>query len=147
MNTEKVKIRPYTPDDYPAVTALWQEASLPYKPRGRDRAEKIAAEIQKDTAIFLVAESDGRIIGSVFGTHDGRKGWINRLAVAPTHRRQGIAAKLVRAVEKRLEALGIEIVACLIEEWNHLSMEVFQRLGYQPHRDIIYFTKRKSPET
>ena len=119
---------------------------MPYKPAGRDRKESIAREIKKDGAIFLVGEINGEIVGSAFGTHDGRKGWINRVAVRPIYQRQGVAAKLVREVERRLEAMGIGIIACLIEDWNKDSIKFFKKIGYHGHKDIIYFTKRKEPE-
>ena len=89
------------------------------------------------------AESKERIIGAILGTHDGRKGWINRLAVVPSHQQQGIATALVAAVEKQLSELGIEIVACLIEEWNKDSAVFFGKLGYHCHSDIHYYSKRK----
>jgi len=125
---------------------LWDGSALPYKPRGRDSRERIAEEVKHRNAVFLVAEHDGTIVGSVFGTHEGRKGWINRLVVSPSYRKRRIAADLVAEVERRLAEEGIDIVACLIEEWNSSSMEVFQRLGFKRHRDIFYFTKRKSED-
>jgi ribosomal protein S18 acetylase RimI-like enzyme len=142
----KITLRPLQIQDYESLVALWEKAGLPFKPRGRDRRENIARELHAPTAIFLVAESDGRLVGSILGTHDGRKGWINRLAVDPAYRRQGIGRRLVEAVEQRLEQLGIEIVACLIEDWNKDSLAAFQAMGYVKHDDIYYFSKRKSPE-
>ena len=139
-------IRDLTADDYDALVALWQEAGLPFKPNGRDRKENIARELAGPSSIFLVAEIKQRIVGAVLGTHDGRKGWINRLAVSPRHWRKGIGAALVAAVEGRLAELGIEIVACLIEDWNPTSMAVFERLGYRCHPDVYYYSKRESPE-
>lgn len=136
-------IRPFRIDDYDAVVALWKDAGLPFRPRGRDARERIALEIERPNALFLVAESAGRLCGSIFGTHDGRKGWINRLAVSPEERRRGVAARLVAEVERRLEGVGIEISACLIETWNQDSMAVFEQLGFQRHPEIVYFTKRK----
>lgn len=73
-------------DDYDELLSLWEKAGGIYRPNGRDSREKIAEELEKDTAIFLVAETDGSIVGTVFGTHDGRKGWINRLAISPDYR-------------------------------------------------------------
>ena len=141
-----INIRELTIGDYESLCALWQEARLPYRPNGRDRREKIAAQIDGECSIYLVAEENGRMVGAILGTHDGRKGWINRLAVAPDQRRLGIAQKLVGAVEQRLIDLGIEIFACQIEDWNETSMSVFDRLGYTRHADIIYFTKRLRPD-
>jgi ribosomal protein S18 acetylase RimI-like enzyme len=67
----------------------------------------------------LVAESNGKIVGTVLGTHDGRKGWINRQAVDHVFRRKNIAKKLVSEAEKWFEESGLEIFACVIE--NHFA--------------------------
>jgi ribosomal protein S18 acetylase RimI-like enzyme len=144
--SENLKIRKFKIEDYENLIELWKRAGLPYKPEGRDRKDKIKKELERGIAIFLVAEINGKIAGSIIGTHDGRKGWINRLAVDPEYRRQGIAKKLIEEVEKKLYKEGIEIIACLIEDWNKSSMEFFKRMGYKEHKDIIYFTKRKYEE-
>jgi len=141
-----IRIRTFCIEDYDKLIALWQDAGLPYKPKGRDRRECIERELKTSAAIFLVAEREGELIGSIFGTHDGRKGWINRLAVAPVQRTQGLGARLVREVEERLHDLGIEIIACLIEDWNTVSMKAFQRMGYKRHGDIVYLSKRKNSD-
>jgi len=142
-NSSDIVIREFCIEDYDALITLWNDAQLEYKPKGRDRRDKIESELERGNAIFLVAEIDGKLAGSILGTHDGRKGWINRLAVAPEFRKQGIARRLVSEVEEMFSELGIEIMACLIEDWNTKSMQVFEKLGYKKHSDIIYFTKRK----
>lgn len=142
-----MKIRDLRPEDYDGLIALWEQAGLPYRPRGRDDRERIAREIDGTCSIFVAAEEGERLIGTILGTHDGRKGWINRLAVLPEFRGGGIASALVAEVEERLLEKGIEIVGCLIEDWNEGSMGFFERIGYVPHRDVIYYTKRGSPDT
>jgi ribosomal protein S18 acetylase RimI-like enzyme len=139
-------IRDFRMSDYDALVALWQAARLPYKPAGRDARERIEKEIQRSGTVFLMAEMDGQLVGSVVATHDGRKGWINRLAVASPFRRQGIARMLVQAAERRLAGAGIEIVACLIEDWNQESQRFFQSIGYSRFDQISYFTKKKHPQ-
>ena len=140
-----MRIRDFQIADYDAVTALWTKAGLPFRPDGRDRREAIAREVEGGRSLFVVAEEDGRVVGVVFGTHDGRKGWINRLAVAPDRRRRGLATALVGEVEMRLRRLGIVIVACLIEEENEVSQAAFAELGYARHPEIIYHAKRFVP--
>ncbi len=141
-----VSIREFTLQDYDSLIRLWQAAGMSYKPNGRDAKSKIAREIIQPTAIFLVAEQDQKMIGAVFGTHDGRKGWINRLAVSPPHQGKGLARRLIEAVENRLEKAGIEIYACLIDEINETSIQVFEHSGYVFHHDIHYYCKRTHPE-
>jgi GNAT superfamily N-acetyltransferase len=135
------------PADYLAVTRLWAEAGLPFRPQGRDRADKVAIELERGTAVFVLAETDGRLVGVVVGTNDGRKGWINRLAVLPAYRRRGIGALLVREIEARLEAAGMEITAALIETPNVSSLAFFGSMGYVHDPEIEYVSKRRSTVT
>ncbi|RLE35904.1 GNAT family N-acetyltransferase [Candidatus Acetothermia bacterium] len=146
METGGFLIRELSIGDYDALVALWDESGLPYKPAGRDARGHIARELEGPSSIFLVAEVDGKLAGAVLGTHDGRKGWINRLSVAPKQRRKGIGRALVRAVEERLAGIGIEIVTCLVETWNETSLAFFEAIGYVRHDDIVYFSKRKGPD-
>jgi len=136
-------IREFSIKDYDALMTLWNDAKLPFKPTGRDKRDNIECELKQENAIFLVAEINGKLVGSVFGTHDGRKGWINRVAVAPEFQRQNIAKKLIAEVEDRFSELGIDIISCLVEDWNTKSLKVFEKLGYKKHTDILYFSKRK----
>ncbi len=138
-----IDIRKFTIDDYENLISLWQHAGLPYKPQGRDSYENIKAELIRGCCIFIIATKNGEIIGSCFGTHDGRKGWLNRLAVKPECRNSGIARRLVQEVEDRLNDLGIHIIACLVEDWNIESMKVFEKLGYKEFMGMKYYTKRK----
>ena len=88
----------------------------------------------------LCAE-DGRIIGAVMGTHDARKGWINRLAVHPDHRRRGVASALAARVEQSLAEDGMEIFAALIEDENETSCRLFEALGYEIY-PVHYYRKK-----
>ena len=140
-----VGIREYRTGDYESVLALWAEAGLPFKSEGRDRRKIVDSQVRQPNVIFLVAESEGRLVGTVLATHDGRKGWINRLAVDPAHRRRGIGSRLVREAETRLEALDMDVLACLIEEGNDASRQTFETLGYERHPEIHYFVKKRYP--
>jgi ribosomal protein S18 acetylase RimI-like enzyme len=134
-------------EDYDRVMELWAAGGLPLKPQGRDSREAVARQVGLPNVRFLVARAGegGPISGTVLATHDGRKGWINRLAVDAASRRKGIGARLIRAAELWLEREGMDILACLIEDDNAVSMALFEALGYKKHPEIIYFAKRKHP--
>jgi ribosomal protein S18 acetylase RimI-like enzyme len=142
----EVAIRELRADDYGALVALWREGGLPYRPQGRDGREALARQLKEDTAVYLVAEVAGTMVGAVLGSHDGRKGWINRLAVLPNCRKQSVGAMLVAEVERRLAARGIAIFACLVEDWNEGSKAFFEKVGYKLFRGVSYLTKRKSDD-
>jgi len=138
-----MNIRRLQTEDYERVVEIWRQSGLPYRPFGRDARDRFCLEIHESTALFLGAEVNDELIGVVLGTHDGRKGWINRLAVLPAFRGQGFAKALVLEVEKQLKDRGIFIVTCLIEGMNEASEQLFQSMGYIGHPDITYYSKRQ----
>lgn len=142
-----VTIRTMRLSDYNSVFRLWKQGDIPYRPQGRDSKKNITKQLKQPTSYFLVAEAEKKIIGAVIGTHDGRKGWINRLVVTPSFQKKGVGRRLVEAVEQHYTSIGIDIIAALIEDWNTTSMQAFERLGYTKHTDILYYSKRKSPKT
>ncbi|MDW8031383.1 MAG: GNAT family N-acetyltransferase [Candidatus Bipolaricaulota bacterium] len=136
-----MQIRPMKLEDYDAVIALWQRAGLSFEPHGRDSRPSLARQLKDSGHLMFVAEAEGQLIGTVFGSHDGRKGWINRLAVDPRYRRQGLAQQLIKKAEEALTREGLIIVGALVEASNEPSLELFRKLGYEERRDIVYFRK------
>jgi len=141
-----IRVRPMRPDDYPAVRRLWERTGLPIKPTGRDSQAAVLGQLKQFSSTYLVAEQQGRLVGVVLGTHDGRKGWINHLAVHPDHRRQGLAQRLLAACEQALGAQGIEIIAALVERDNAHSAAFFERAGYAADVPVLYYRKRSRPD-
>jgi ribosomal protein S18 acetylase RimI-like enzyme len=132
-----------TAADYDAVRELWEQAGLPIKSGGRDSRERFAAQLAGGLQTVIGARTGERLVGVVVATHDGRKGWINRLAVHPDCRRQGVGLRLIGEAENVLRAQGIQIIAALIEGDNAPSLALFQRAGYADYPNMHYLTKRE----
>jgi ribosomal protein S18 acetylase RimI-like enzyme len=135
-----MKIREFKIDDYQTVRDLWQTAGLTLRPG--DELEDIKLKLQRDPDLFLVAEQNDRIAGSVIGGWDGRRGWIYHLAVKPEHQRKGIGVGLVREVEKRLVAKGAKKVNAQVYKWNEKSSEFFKAIGYETQPDLVMIGKQ-----
>ena len=142
-----LNLRDFRIEDYDQVVSLWRTCGLPFRPGGRDSRERIAREIEKPMALFLVVECEGDIVGTLFGTTDGRKGWINRLAVRPDHQRRGLAKRLIKEMEARFEELGLEVFSCLIEDHSDSSMRLFEEIGYKEDPSVRYFSKRLNKDS
>ena len=138
-----VKIREASKSELSNILQLWNDAELIHKPLGRDRLENLQNQMNASNFCILLAEQNSLLIGSVMVTHDGRKGWINRLAMLKKFRNQGIAMALIKEAERWLSDQDIEIYAALIDDPNDPSMNLFSKAGYTKHTDIIYFTKKK----
>ena len=139
-------VRPLTAADHPALERLWAAAALPTKPTGRDAAEAFAAQLAFPGSQFLGAFDGQELVGSILANHEGRRGWINRLAVAPERQRQGIAARLLEAAEQALRRDGIEIISLLAFEDNAPSLAFFQSQGYVLNPGVRYLSKRDRPD-
>ena len=134
-------IRRMKAEDYDAVMDVWRLSGLSVEPENRDSRESIARQLEKYESSMLVAEEGGRVVGVVLGTHDLRKGWINRTAVIPEFRHRGVARDLVLSAEEEFRRLGLKIFALLVESDNVVSAKAVEAVGYQHYGHIRYFGK------
>jgi len=125
--------------DYDTVLRLWKAAGLIVRPG--DEREGIELKLQRDPDLFLIAEDGDEILGAVMGAWDGRRGWINHLAIRPDHQRKGIGMRLVRELEKRLTRKGARKVNAQIYRSNKRSLAFFKAMGYEIHNDLIMIGK------
>lgn len=135
-----MRIREFRLDDYPIVRDLWQAAGLELRPG--DDLEDIKLKLQRDPELFLIAEQNDRIVGSVIGGWDGRRGWIYHLAVSPNYQRKGFGAGLVQELEKRLVDKGAKMVNAQVHKLNEKSSTFFKSIGYDERSHLIMIGKQ-----
>lgn len=95
-----------------------------------DAPEEIEKKIGRDPDLFLVAEAEGRIVGSVIGGYDGRRGLIYHLAVAKDFRLLGVGGRLLDEVEARLRAKGCLKCYLMITLDNPEVEEFYKKRGW-----------------
>jgi ribosomal protein S18 acetylase RimI-like enzyme len=132
-------IREFSMADYAEVVQLWKEAGLTIRPG--DEIDGIKLKLQRDPDLFLVAQEESQIVGVVMGAWDGRRGWINHLAVSPKRQRCRIGVALVSELEKRLIRKGARKVNAQIYRSNKKSIAFFKKAGYDVHADLIMVGK------
>ena len=128
------------PSDYQPVYDLWLIIERGVHVGRSDSPIEIEKKISRDPDLFLVAECQNKIIGSVIGGYDGRRGLIYHLAVNATFRGQGIGSRLMDEVEARMRAKGCLKCYLLVIEDNHEAEAYYQNRGWQ-HMDIHLFGK------
>ncbi len=140
------QIRHLDIDDYDELVNLWTHCGLPFRPKGRDSKENMQSEFSRAETCVLGMFDGSKMIGAIVGTSDGRKGWINRLAIDPDYRGRRLASLLIKEAENFLHGLGIKVIAALIESYNTPSMSAFTNDGYSCDPKVLYFSKRSSDE-
>ena len=92
--------------DLAAARDLWERSAPGIHLGASDTPEEIRKKLARDPELFLVAEADSRLIGTVMGGFDGRRGIVYHLAVEQDYRQQGVGTVLMDELERRLRALG-----------------------------------------
>lgn len=135
-------LRPFRfPDDYAAAYALWETSGPGVHPGRSDAPDEIAKKLQRDPDLFLVAEAGGKIIGSVIGGYDGRRGLIYHLAVAAEYRRSGVGQALMDEVEARLRQKGCLKAYLLVVNGNDIAARFYEKRGWQAMDSVSLYGK------
>ena len=132
-------VRLADPGEAVLIVGLWRDADA--APSATDSVEWVEALAARRDAWVLVAEADGRLVGTLIVTFDGWRGHFYRLAVSPELRRQGIALRLVREGERRLRDAGAHRVAAIVLDDRDDSLAFWVAAGFAHQVEATRFTK------
>jgi ribosomal protein S18 acetylase RimI-like enzyme len=135
-----VTTREFVLDDYDGAIALWSGVEGVEICEG-DSREEIAEYLKRNPGLSRVAEADGKIVGVALCGHDGRRGWIYHLAVAPAYRRQNVGKMLLDACVNGLRAAGLKRAIILVAGDNPAGHQFWLRHGWENIDGAIAMTK------
>ena len=130
-----ITIRPMTIDDYDAVIALLQKTEG-VSIRDADSLEATQRYLARNPNLSFVATEKGAVIGCIMAGHDGRRGYLQHLAVATTHRNRGIASHLIENSLAELERLGIYKSHIDVLQSNASAQRYWKAKGWVLRADI-----------
>ena len=142
MVVPPIRIREFCfPADYEPVFALWKSIEKGVHTGRSDTPPEIEKKLKRDPDLFLVAEAEGAIIGSVIGGYDGRRGLVYHLAVESSFRSRGIGSQLMDELESRLRAKGCLKCYLLVTTDNSEVETYYQKRGWQQMDSVRLYGK------
>lgn len=125
-----MKLRVITIDDYDKLVPFWKEN---YFVRGIDSVDRFKLFLEKNPDLSILAEEKGEIVGTVLGSFDGRRGYIQKVVVKKELRSTGIGKKLVAEAVKRLVALGVVYIPIAVEDKN---ISFYKQCGFKVNGQV-----------
>ena len=129
------------PEDYPQVRSLWENTQKGMHFGRSDVPAEIEKKMARDPDLFLVAEMNGELVGTVIGGFDGRRGMVYHLAVTESQRRNGIAKQLMDELEKRLVAKGCIRSYLLVHKDNAEARALYEKRDWVSLDDDVIYSK------
>ncbi len=132
-------IREARPEDFDVIIRLWE--SIDRHTGLADRREYLETFHAFSPELFLVAEAEGRIVGTVIGGWDGWRANIARLSTHPDLRRKGVAMALVQEIERRLQAKGARRVYALVDRRSPPAEPFWESAGYTVNDQMLQYSR------
>jgi ribosomal protein S18 acetylase RimI-like enzyme len=133
-------IRPMRKSDYASALALWK--SLPgLGLSGVDEETQIHHFLDKNPDTCFVAAESGKIIGTILGGSDERRGYIYHLAVASEYQKFGLGRSLVNRCLTALKSQGLQKCHIFVIKDNLEGMKFWEHIGWTRRDDILVMSR------
>jgi ribosomal protein S18 acetylase RimI-like enzyme len=133
-----LNIRAAGPEDVPAVLSLWSNAAAS---TSTDDPDGVGALLERDPGALMVAESSGRIIGTVIAAWDGWRGSVYRIVVAPDFRRGGLGRRLLHEAEDRLRGVGARRMHAIVVGTDPRALGFWEASDWESQPSQRRFTR------
>ena len=132
-------VRIMTIEDYEGVYALWKKIKGFGIRSIDDSKEGVARFLKRNPTTSVVAEKDGRIVGSILCGHDGRRGCLYHVCVDEDYRRHGIGKRMVVFAMKALKEEKINKGSLIAFTENDIGNAFWNTIGWTERLDLNYY--------
>ncbi len=132
-------IRAMTIDDYEQVRHLWMQIKGFAIRSIDDSREGVLRSLERNPNTSVVAEENGVIVGAILCGHDGRRGCLYHVCVAPDYRRRGIGKAMVVFCMDALKREHINKVSLIAFTKNDIGNAFWHNVGWVQREDLNYY--------
>lgn len=126
-------------EDYEGVHDLWMTIKGFGIRSIDDSKEGVARFLKRNPTTSVVAEMDGKIVGSILCGHDGRRGCLYHVCVHEEYRRHGIGKAMVVHAMEKLKEEQISKVSLIAFTENDIGNAFWNTIGWTERLDLNYY--------
>lgn len=138
-----VKIREMEITDYDEVIKLWQQTEG-MGLRDADSKDSIESYLKRNPNLSFVAESANTIVGAVLVGTDGRRGYLQHLAVSSNFRGKNLGRQLVNQAIAALANVGVPKTHLFVFNENIKAQQFYEKLGWFPRDEVRMYSFNSS---
>jgi ribosomal protein S18 acetylase RimI-like enzyme len=139
MKDDPVAIVVFEPRHIAEARALWT-ACEGVGLSDADEPHVLESFLARNPGLSLLALQQGRVVATVLCGHDGRRGLIHHLVVAPTCRRQGVGRLLLNRGLATLASAGIQKAHLLVFKSNEPGLAFWRAVGAEERVSMALFS-------
>ena len=125
--------------DYEAVMTLWRSCEGLLL-RDADSKPRIESYLERNPGLSFVAHAGDAIVGSIMAGHDGKRGYVQHLAVDAGARGQGVGSRLIELCLDALKAQGIEKAHVHVLRNNPAGRDYWLQRGWIERTDTQLYS-------
>lgn len=115
---------------------LWEACGLT-RPWNDPSADLRRSLDGPSSTVLGAVDAGGTLIGTAMVGHDGHRGWVYYLAVAPDRRGQGLGRALMEAAEAWLRERDVPKIQFMVRASNTAVLGFYDSLGYADQECVV----------
>lgn len=128
--SSSIIVRDFLPADLNGAIELWSRSDG-VGLNESDSREALLRFLARNPGMSAVALEGAQLVGAILCGHDGRRGTVHHLAVAPTWRRRRVGSQLVEYCLSRLREAGIPRCNLYLYDDNEVGRGFWEHHGWQ----------------
>lgn len=130
-----IEIRDFAPSNVAEVLELWRRTPGIVL-RDVDAPEPLTTYLARNPGLSFIAVDGPSIVGAILCGTDGRRGYVQHLAVGLSHRGRGIGRRLAARAVEALAMVGADKCHLMVLADNATAAGFWRHVGWQDRPDI-----------
>src|SRR5580700_625662 len=133
------RVRDFHDDDLDAAIRLWGDPAAGGEAPVFGLSDLITAVRAGEPAVVAVVGD--QLAGTAAATVSGGRAWIVRISLAAAWRHRGIGSAMLTELERRLVALGVHRIDCLLATGDEVGAPALEHGGYRARPGMVFYEK------